>query len=243
MLGEGITSRGCGKSSSLRGKVMGNLALGFTSPKRMLATASAPLLPAYHASSTPLTLSIQGMVTAVPDSITTIVCGFAEATWSIIASWLSGNDKFGRSKSSLVHWCANTIATSDCFARAAVAAGSAPEANFTLNPGALAATAFKGEVGNHTCSFHLNDENPGGSTCADPPPEIMLSSACVPIIATERTFARSHGNTPLSFFSSTMLCSATCREVSSPRSTSTTLLFAGKSTIPLANSERKTRRT
>src|ERR1700688_922324 len=227
MLGDGITSRGCGKSASLRGKVIGNLALGFSSPNRMLATASAPLLPAYHASSTPLTLSIHGMVTAVPDSRTTIVRGFAEATWSIIASWLSGNDKFGRSKSSLVHWCANTITTSDSLARAAVAAGSAPEANLTLKPGALAATAFNGEVGNHTCAFHAGAENPGGSTCADPPPEIMPSSACVPTIAMERTFARSNGNTPLSFFSSTILCSATCREVSSPRSTSTTLRFLG----------------
>src|ERR1700716_3782951 len=124
---------------------MGNLAPGFTSPKRMLATASAPLLPAYHASSTPLTLSIHGMVTAVPDSITTIVRGFAEATWSIIASWLSGKDKLGRSMSSLAHWCAKTMATSDSLARAAVAAGSAPDANFTLTFGALALTAFNGE--------------------------------------------------------------------------------------------------
>src|ERR1700730_389924 len=121
---------------------MGNLAPGFTSPKRTLATASAPLLPAYHASSTPLTLSIHGIFTAVPDSITTMVRGFAEATWSIIASWLSGNDKFGRSKSSLVHWFTNTITTSDCLASAAGAAGSAPDANFTLNPGALAAIDF-----------------------------------------------------------------------------------------------------
>src|ERR1700730_16778936 len=139
---------------------MGNLAPGFTSPKRMLATASAPLLPAYHASSTPLTLSIHGIFTAVPDSITTMVRGFAEATWSIIASWLSGNDKFGRSKSSLVHWGAKPIATSPSLARAAVAAGSAPEANLTLNPGALAATAFNGELGNHTCAFHAGAENP-----------------------------------------------------------------------------------
>src|ERR1700676_3936997 len=175
MLGDGITSRGCGKSASLRGKVMGNFPLGFTSPKRIFATASAPLLPAYHASTTPLTLSIHGMVTAVPDSITTMVRGFAEATWSIMASWLSGNDKFGRSMSSLVHWCANTMATSDSLARVAVAAGSAPEANLTFKPGALAATAFNGEVGNHTCACHLGAVDPTGSTCADPPPEIMLS--------------------------------------------------------------------
>src|ERR1700730_12994370 len=121
---------------------MGNLALGFTSPKRMLATASAPLLPAYHASTTPLTLSIHGMVTAVPDSSTTMVRGFAEATWSIIASWLSGNDKLGRSMSSLVHWCTNTIAISDFLAIPAVVMGSAPEANSTLSPGAFAAIAF-----------------------------------------------------------------------------------------------------
>ena len=63
----------CGRSLTLSGNVMGSLALGLTSPKRMLATASAPLLPAYQASSTPLTLSIQGMVTAVPVSSTTMV--------------------------------------------------------------------------------------------------------------------------------------------------------------------------
>ncbi len=60
---------------------MGSLAVGLTSPKKMLATASAPLLPAYQASSTAHTLSSQGMVTAVPVSSTTIVCGLAAATW------------------------------------------------------------------------------------------------------------------------------------------------------------------
>ena len=59
---------------------MGSLALGFTSPKKTLATASAPLLPAYQASTTPLTWSSQGIVTAVPVSSTTMVCGFAAAT-------------------------------------------------------------------------------------------------------------------------------------------------------------------
>ena len=82
---------------------MGSLALGFTSPNRILATASAPLLPPYQASSTALTWSIHGMVTAVPVSSTTMVRGFAAATCSISASWLSGSDRLGKSIPSLVH--------------------------------------------------------------------------------------------------------------------------------------------
>src|SRR5579885_2236567 len=78
---------------------MGNLALGFTSPKRMLATASAPLLPAYHASRTALTLSSQGMETAEPLSSTTTVFGFAAAVsmpWldkvsAVLEAWYAGS--------------------------------------------------------------------------------------------------------------------------------------------------------
>src|SRR5664279_1311133 len=91
-VGGGCVTVVCGKSATLSGKVMGSLALGFTSPNKMLATASAPLLPAYQTSSTPLTLSIQGMVTAVPVSSTTMVRGLAAATAVINASWLSGSD-------------------------------------------------------------------------------------------------------------------------------------------------------
>src|SRR2546429_3838539 len=101
--------------------------------------------------------------------------------------------------------------------------------------------AFSGEDGNQTCSFHLVAPCPGGSTCAEPPPEIMLVSAFGPITAMECSFARSSGNIPRSFFNSTMLCSAMWREISKPPSTSTTLFLTGSSTIPLANSERRIR--
>ena len=81
---------------------MGSLALGFTLPKRTLATASAPLLPAYQASITPATLSIHGIMTAVPVSSTTMVRGLASATCSMSASWLSGSERLGRSVPSLI---------------------------------------------------------------------------------------------------------------------------------------------
>src|SRR5271165_5805574 len=95
-LGGGLITVVCGRSATLRGNVMGSLALGFTSPNKMFATASAPLLPAYQTSRTALTLSIHGMVTAVPVSNTTIVLGLAAATCAIKSSWLSGRDKLGK---------------------------------------------------------------------------------------------------------------------------------------------------
>src|SRR5580700_1716761 len=101
--GPGWVSFGCGNSASLFGKVIGNFALGFASPFKMSTTASAPLLPPYHASKTAPTLSSHGMVTAVPVSSTTIVFGFAAATASINSSCFTGSDKFGRSIPSLSH--------------------------------------------------------------------------------------------------------------------------------------------
>ena len=77
---------GCGRSCSLFGKVMASLPDGLTSPTRTLASALCPELPANQASTTPETLSSQGMVTAVPVSSTTMVWGFAAATCSINAS-------------------------------------------------------------------------------------------------------------------------------------------------------------
>src|SRR5580700_1601425 len=102
--GPGFTKCGCGKSTSFWGNVIGSFALGFTSPLKMFTTASAPLLPPYHASKTAPTLSSHGMVTAVPVSSTTIVFGFAAATCSINSSCFTGSDKFGRSIPSLSHW-------------------------------------------------------------------------------------------------------------------------------------------
>ena len=48
-----------------------------------------------------------------------MVRGFAAATCSINASWFSGSERLGRSVPSLIHSYANTMATSDFFARAA----------------------------------------------------------------------------------------------------------------------------
>src|ERR1035438_6686486 len=76
---EGITLPGGVPASDLA-KVSGSLAVGFTSPKRMLAMASAPRMPGYQASIAALTWPIQGMVTAPPVSSTTMVCGVAAAT-------------------------------------------------------------------------------------------------------------------------------------------------------------------
>src|SRR5712692_896406 len=135
------------------------------------------------------------------------------------------------------------MATSDFFASSAADSEFVPESNCTLAPGTFALTAFKGEVGNHTCSCHFAPGRPGGSTCADPPPEIMLALACAPIIAMECNFVRSSGSTPSLFLSSTVLCSARRRAVSSPPSTSTTPFFGGSSMIPQAHSDRRMRRT
>src|SRR5258707_7311566 len=107
------------------------------------------------------------------------------------------------------------MATSDFFASSTADSEFAPESNCTLALGAFALTAFSGEVGNHMCSCHFAPGRPGGSTCADPPPEIMLVSACAPIIAMECTFVRSSGSTPSLFLSNTVLCSARRRAVSS----------------------------
>src|ERR1700690_315606 len=76
--GAGMTGRG--RSATLRGNVIGSLPEGLTSPKRMLAMAAAPRWPGNQASSTALTLLIQGIAWAPPDSITTMVCGLAFAT-------------------------------------------------------------------------------------------------------------------------------------------------------------------
>src|ERR1700733_11179286 len=119
------------------------------------------------------------------------------------------------------------MATSDFRARAAADAGSAPESNSTLAPLAAADTAFNGDVGNHTCDCQGWAGSPGGSTCADPPPEIMPVSACGPITAMECTVVGSSGNRPLVFLSRTILCSARWRAVAKPPSTSTTLFCVG----------------
>src|SRR5277367_238564 len=96
-LGGGFTIVGCGRSSTLLGKVFGSLPLGFTLPKSTLPTAFAPSLPAYQASRIAAGASTQGMVTGLPVSSTTIVFGFAAATAATTASWLSVSERLGRS--------------------------------------------------------------------------------------------------------------------------------------------------
>src|SRR5215467_14040698 len=105
---------------------------------------------------------------------------------------------------SLIHWCAKTMATSDDFARDAAEAGSDPESNFTLADGAIAFTAFNGEVGNQTCDSHAGAVLPGGSTCAEPPPEIIPMSAFFPMIAMLRSLPASRGSRVFSLRNSTM---------------------------------------
>ena len=64
---------------------------------------------------------------------------------------------------------------------------------------------------------------PGGSTCADPPPEIIPTSAWPPMIAMLWIFDGTSGRTVGLFFSRTMLFSSTRCATSNPFSTSTTL--------------------
>src|ERR1700732_2359069 len=76
--------------------------------------------------------------------------------------------------------------------------------------------AFSGDVGNHMwacqvvlpCPGGMIALPPGGSTWADPPPEIMPTSACAPITAMLEILEASSGSCECSFLSSTMLCSA-----------------------------------
>src|SRR5580704_6125873 len=81
--GGGCTRFGWGRSASLLGKVTASLPVGFTDPVKMFASASAPRIPGYQASTTPATLSIQGIVAGLLVSSTTMVFGLAAATASI----------------------------------------------------------------------------------------------------------------------------------------------------------------
>src|SRR5512143_832492 len=117
------------------------------------------------------------------------------------------------------------MATSAVFAAAAAAAGSVPGSQVTFTPEARARIAFNGDDGYHTSAsqrFVVGTAlPPGGSTCAEPPPEITPTSACEPITAIDFTAALS-GNWLCSFFNSTEPSSATRCANSSPPNTSTT---------------------
>ncbi len=176
--------------------------------------ASPPSAPGYQASTTPETLSIQGISTGLPVSSTTMVCGLAAATASIRASWPSVSCR-GASTPSLFHWVAKTTATSALLARAAATFGSEPSAKAT-SPLALARIAASGAEGWKTMPPPQAGAPLGGGilmeslgiTCEEPPPEITPASAWPPITAIlpPRT---ARGSTPPSFLSSTTPCSAT----------------------------------
>ena len=68
---------------------------------------------------------------------------------------------------------------------------------------------------------------PIGSTCAEPPPEIMPTSECDPITAMVCSFAALNGSMAFSFFSRTMPPSSILREVSNPANGSMTLRCRG----------------
>ena len=221
----------------------------------MFASASAPRMPGYQISIAALTLSIHGIATGPPVSSTTMVCGLAAATaltslsWSIVAGlspgvWSAGRLSVGESLPSLVGWLTKTMATSEALASAAAVAGSAPSLYSTFAPGAFARIAFSGDEGNQTAGppYRLGPP-PGGSTCADPPPESTPVSACDPISAMDLTSAALSGSWPPAFFSSTDACSAISWAVSAPLNGSTTRPRGGSSTIPAANSVRRMRCT
>ena len=84
---------------------------------------------------------------------------------------------------------------------------------------------------------------PGGSTCADPPPERTLVSAFDPMIAIDLTRAASSGSREFAFFSNTELCSATLCAVAAPLKGSTTRPSGGSSTTPATKAVRRMRWT
>src|SRR3954447_10034163 len=99
------------------------------------------------------------------------------------------------------------MAISDCLASAAALFLSLPERQSTFALGSFAWMVFNGEVGNQTCACH-SWVGPGGSTWAEPPPEIMPKSARSPMIAFDLIEDLSRGRTLLAFFSRTMLPSS-----------------------------------
>lgn len=96
------------------------------------------------------------------------------------------------------------IAISDAFAKAAAAFTSTPSWYSTFALAALPRAALSGELGNQTAGPPKRlGPPPGGSTCADPPPERTLVSAFDPMIAIDLTRAASSGSREFAFFSNT----------------------------------------
>ena len=116
------------------------------------------------------------------------------------------------------------MAMSELWASFAAESKSVPGSKVILVCGSLSRSAASGEVGNQMCSCQtvaplpggMMALPPGGSTCAEPPPEIMPTSAWPPIMAMLRTREGRMGRTELRFFKRTMLFSSTCWATSNP---------------------------
>ena len=80
-----------------RGKVVGSLPDGFSSPRSSAASARPNSWPGYQAWSTAGTRSSHGIATGLPALSTTIVRGLAAATASTSSSWRPGNESERRS--------------------------------------------------------------------------------------------------------------------------------------------------
>src|SRR5215469_2194997 len=87
-----------GTCDSEVGKVTGRCPEGSVLPNRTLAMAVPSSWPGYQASRTPLTDDSQGMVTAEPELMTTIVLGLAAATAVIRLSWVVPRSMLDRSE-------------------------------------------------------------------------------------------------------------------------------------------------
>ena len=84
----------------LAGKVTGSLPDGLAVPKISAAVAAPVSPPPYQFSNTPATEFSHGMTTGEPLLITTMVCGLAAATSSIIVSSALDRSSVVRSLSS-----------------------------------------------------------------------------------------------------------------------------------------------
>src|SRR5215470_18255574 len=121
------------------------------------------------------------------------------------------------------------MAISEDLARAAAEAGSVPALYSTLTLGAALRMNFSGEEGNHIGFCHSAEPGlgsiafpPGGSTCAEPPPERTPTSAWEQMTAMERTLSAESGRILSEFFRRTVLSSAICCASSRPLKGSTT---------------------
>src|SRR6266568_50663 len=194
-----------GTSARLFGNVTGRLPDGFTSPNSSAAMALPSCWPGYQFSSTPATEPSHGMVTAEPVLSTTIVFGFAAATWEISVSSSPGRLMLDRSLPSDSKLLANTTATDEFRARVTAAwmlPGLSPGWDCTLipEPARLVMPCNGVTV-------------PDDDTPALPPPAVCGDVASVPITAIDLTVDVLSGNAFPLFLSRTVPSSAMSRAV------------------------------